>query len=191
MKTNNIKKSKILWICKAISLILIFLSLSEFYFESASILEQTKQWNVDLIEKGENVYRGYKTVWNNLSENEKERIRMSIESCENMMRLNVYFIIEDIYHLTLNIILFVSLFILGRWVKWYLIFWAFSDILIVPAYYSLIGFDPLVFERLATFTFSMKIAVIAIMLIIFTAYFFLGRHIFKLIDAKAKEQDVW
>lgn len=130
MKYSEMKRSKILILCKFISLVLIFLSISEFYFERTSVLEQAKQWRVDLIEKGENVYREKKTVWNELSEDKKEASRIIIKRCENRIKYNIYLIFMHVYNLIFNIVLFVSLFILNRWVKWYLIFWTFSDILI-------------------------------------------------------------
>ena len=189
MKDNKIKRSKILKISKVVSIILIILSISEFYFERISVLEQTKKWYVDLIEESENVYRGDKVEWNKLSEDKKEASRIVIKRCENRIKYNIHLIFMHVYHLIFNIVLFVSLFILNRWVKWYLIFWTFSDILIIPIYYSIIGYDSLVIERFALFTFEMKIALIILLLLICIFYFWLGRHIFKLIDLKNAENN--
>lgn len=189
MKDNKIKRSKLLMISIGISFILITLSISEFYFERTSYLEQAKKWRVDLIEKGENVYWGHRTIWNELSEDKKEASRIVIKRCENRIKYNIHLIFMHGYHLIFNIVLFVSLFILNRWVKWYLIFWTFSDILIIPIYYSIIGYDSLVIERFALFTFEMKIALIILLLLICIFYFWLGRHIFKLIDLKNAENN--
>lgn len=142
-----------------------------------------------MIEKGENVYWGKKTVWNELSENNKESFRLIIKVCENRIKFNSQLILKHTYQLTLNIILFVSLFILNRWVKWYLVFGVSSGIFIIPIYHSIIGYDSLLIERFALFTFGMKISVIILSLLICIFYFLLGRHIFNLIDLKNAENN--
>lgn len=102
MKDNKFKRSKILKISKVVSIILIILSISEFYFERISVLEQTKKWYVDLIEESENVYRGHRTVWNELSEDKKEASRIVIKRCENRIKYNIHLIFMHVYHLILS-----------------------------------------------------------------------------------------
>ena len=189
MKDNKIKRSKILKISKVVSIILIILSISEFYFERVTYLEQAKKWDVDLIEKGEIVYKGNRMVWSKLSDNRKEDHRLNIKLTVNRIKFNNYLIIEHMYNLILDIVLFVSLFILDRWVKLYLIFWVSSGILFTPIYYSIIGYDSLLIERFALFNFEMKITLIIIITMICAFYFLSGRHIFKLIDLKNAENN--
>lgn len=180
---HDVKKRKIiLKLIKVISFFLIISSISGFYFERISYLQEIKQWEVNLIEKGENVYRGYKTVWDELSDNQKEIHRLRIKRTENRIEFHSHLILVRIYNLALNIVLFTSLFILKPWVKKYLVFWLLSDLLLVPFYYYIIGYDHLL--RFELLTFNMKIASLIAVSLIFLFNLLVGRYLFKLIDLK-------
>jgi hypothetical protein len=189
MKHEKIEKSKILKICKVISFIMILYSVSYFYFERVSFLEQNKKWRIDLIEKGETVYRGNKIVWKNLSEAQKKFHLLEIKKAENRIKFNTYLTIKHLYNLFLNIILFASLFILNRWVKKFLIFWILSDHIVIPIYYYIIGYDSSTAEEFFSLTFKMNVAVITLTLLAYAFLFYMGRQIFKLIDIKSEENN--
>jgi hypothetical protein len=189
MKHEKIEESKILKICKVVSFIMILNSVSYFYFERVSFLEQDKKWRIDLIEKGENVYRGTKIVWKNLSETQKKFHILEIKKVENRIKFNTYLIIKHLYNLFLNIILFASLFILNRWVKRFLIFWILSDHIVIPIYYYIIGYDSFTAEQFSIGTFKMNVAVITFTLLAYTFLFYMGWQIFKLIDIKSEEHN--
>lgn len=190
MKSNKKKSSKILKIAKLVSFILVLFSIYAFYFERIAYLEQVKKWHVDLIQKGESVYSGHKTVWHELTESQKESHRINIKNIENRIKFNIYLIFEHIFSLILNIVLIVSLFMLNRWVKWYLIFWILSDNFILPMYHFIIGYDSLHYEQFVLMTVERKILTITLTLLIYSFYILLGRYIFKLIDIKDGEQTI-
>ncbi|NQT69788.1 MAG: hypothetical protein HQ552_09425 [Desulfobacteraceae bacterium] len=152
-------------------------------------MEQSKKWRIDLIEKGENIYRGTKIVWKNLSDTHKKVHILEIKKAENRIKFNTYLIAIHIFNLFLNIILFASLFILNRWVKRFLIFWILSDILFPPIYFTIIGYDSLFAEQFSLSTFNMNVAAITVTLLVYAFYFYMGRQIFQLIDIKSEKHN--
>lgn len=143
---------------KVIALLLICYSISELYFERISILETHKKWHTNLIEKGENEFNGNKIIWNSLSENEKKKYRVRISWTNNRINKNGYLVLRHLYCIVLNLILFIGLFSLQPWLKFYLVFWILSDIVITPLYYYIVGYDSMFIERFGIMPFGMKIA---------------------------------
>ncbi len=179
------KKRILLTICKIVSFFLICLSIYELYYENTTHIEKNARWYTDLIEKGENIYDGKKQIWNNLSEDKKEYYKIRLKRGGNRINFNKHLILEHAYNLILNIILFVSLFILNPWVKGYLLFWIVSGIFIPPIYHYLIGYDSLIFEQFFLMTVGMKIIIILGTFFIYAFYVFSGVQLFRIISDKA------
>ena len=184
MSNNRIFRSKMHIVSIVVALILISISISEFYFERTSYLKATRKWHEDLIEIGENEYRGYKTIWSELSQNQKQRHYLDIERLENRINHHLYLIVLHAYNLTLNIILFIGLLHLKRWVKGFLIYWILSDFIVIPIYFYIVGYDPLLKEHFAALSNEMKLFAILLIIVIYSCFFIIGRSTFKLIDSE-------